>query len=176
MAVQVSYPGVYIEEFAPGAPIQGVGTNTAAFVGIAERGVLNEPTKITSWDQFKTTYGAHPVPGSYLWYAVSGFFGNGGTACYVVRASNGAYQRMTLNDRTNPVGSSRPVVQLRARQLGAQGITVNVTDTPVLNAVEVYRPEAALAVAAAAGDAAVVVAADGPIQADQVANRSPRDQ
>ena len=26
MAVQVSYPGVYIEEFAPGAPIQGVGT------------------------------------------------------------------------------------------------------------------------------------------------------
>ena len=34
MAVQVSYPGVYIDEFAPGAPIQGVGTNTAAFVGL----------------------------------------------------------------------------------------------------------------------------------------------
>ena len=78
---------------------------------------------------------------------------------------------MTLNDRINPVANSRPMVQLRARQLGAPGITVNVTDTPVLNAVAVYRPQAALASAAAAGDAAVVVAADGPIPADQVANR-----
>ena len=33
MAVQVSYPGVYIEEFAPAPPIQGVGTSTAAFIG-----------------------------------------------------------------------------------------------------------------------------------------------
>ena len=36
MAVPVSYPGVYIEEFAPGAPIQGVGTSTAAFIGPRE--------------------------------------------------------------------------------------------------------------------------------------------
>ena len=87
MAVQVSYPGVYIDEFAPGAPIQGVGTMNAAFVGVAAQGVLNEPTKITSWEQFKTTYGAHPVPGTYYWYAVRGFFQNGGTVCYGVRIS-----------------------------------------------------------------------------------------
>lgn len=171
MAVQVSYPGVYIDEFAPGAPIQGVGTNTAGLIGVAERGVLNEPTKITSWEQFKTTYGAHPVPGFYLWYAARGFFENGGNVCYVVRASNGAYQRMTLNDRINPVANSRPVVQLRARQLGALGITVNVTDTPVLGAVAVYRPSAVLAAAAAAGDASITTAAAGPITAAQVANR-----
>lgn len=171
MAVQVTYPGVYIDEFAPGAPIQGVGTNTAAFVGVAERGVLNEPTKLTSWERFRTTYGAHPVPGTYLWYAVRGFFENGGNVCYVVRASNGAYQRMTLNDRTNPVGNSRPVVQLRARQLGAPGITVNVTDTPVLAGVAVYRPSAALAAQANAGESSLRVAAAGPITADQVANR-----
>ena len=48
MAVQVSYPGVYIEEFAPGAPIQGVGTSTAAFIGVAARGPLDEPIKVTS--------------------------------------------------------------------------------------------------------------------------------
>jgi hypothetical protein len=30
MAVQLTYPGVYIEEFTPGAPIAGVGTSTAA--------------------------------------------------------------------------------------------------------------------------------------------------
>ena len=45
MAVQVSYPGVYIEEFAPGAPIQGVGTSTAAFIGIAERGPLDRAAR-----------------------------------------------------------------------------------------------------------------------------------
>ena len=28
MAVQTTYPGVYIDEFAPGAPIEGVGTST----------------------------------------------------------------------------------------------------------------------------------------------------
>jgi len=66
MAVQVSYPGVYIEEFAPGAPIQGVGTNTAAFIGVAERGPINEPTKLTSWDGFMTQFGTLPVTGAYL--------------------------------------------------------------------------------------------------------------
>ncbi|HSV84404.1 MAG TPA: phage tail sheath subtilisin-like domain-containing protein [Ramlibacter sp.] len=171
MAVQVTYPGVYIDEFAPGAPIQGVGTSTAAFVGVAERGVLNEPVKLTSWEHFKSTYGPHPVPGTYLWYAAKGFFENGGNVCYVVRASNGSYQRMTLNDRINPVGNSRPVVGLRARQPGALGITVNVTDTPVLSAVAVYRPIAALVANANAGESSVQFAVDGAIPADQVANR-----
>ena len=38
--VQVSYPGVYIEEFAPGAPIQGIGTSTPAFLGPLKNGPL----------------------------------------------------------------------------------------------------------------------------------------
>ena len=38
MAVQTSYPGVYIDEFAPGAPIQGVGTSITAFLGPTARG------------------------------------------------------------------------------------------------------------------------------------------
>ena len=52
MAVQPTYPGVYIEEFAPGAPISGVGTSTAAFIGASSKGPLNEPTKVTSWDAY----------------------------------------------------------------------------------------------------------------------------
>ena len=41
---QLTYPGVYIEEFAPGAPIQGVGTSTAAFIGAGRRRAdLTEP-------------------------------------------------------------------------------------------------------------------------------------
>jgi phage tail sheath protein FI len=65
MAVQVSYPGVYIEEFTPGAPIEGVGTSTAAFVGVAAKGDIDRPTKLTTWDQFRDRFGEQPVPGFY---------------------------------------------------------------------------------------------------------------
>jgi phage tail sheath protein FI len=169
MAVQVSYPGVYIEEFAPGAPIQGVGTNTAGFIGIAAQGTLNQPTKVASWDQFKAVFGKQPVPGFYLWYAVRGFFENGGTTCYVVRASNGAYQVMTLNDRTAAPG--RPIVAVRARQPGALGFTAGVADNPYLANVVVYRPTGTLSVAGNVGDMSVTLQAAGAISADQVANR-----
>lgn len=170
MATQVSYPGVYIEEFAPGAPIQGVGTNTAAFIGVAARGPLNEPTKLTAWEGFTGVFGAQPVQGSYLWYAVRAYFQNGGQVCYVVRASNGSYQRMTLNDRAG-AAPGRPIINLRARQPGALGITAAVADAPLLANVVVYRPLGALAAAAAAGDMEVVLDAAGAITAAQVANR-----
>src|SRR3954471_13074426 len=81
---QLSYPGVYIDEFAPGAPIQGVGTSTAAFIGVAARGTVDRPEKGTSWDQFLPTFGPDPAPGFFLWHAVRGFFANGGQACFVV--------------------------------------------------------------------------------------------
>jgi uncharacterized protein len=168
MAVQVTYPGVYIEEFAPGAPIQGVGTATAGFIGIAAQGPVNEPTKITSWDHFTVGFGAQPVPGTYLWYAVRGFFENGGQVCYVVRASNGTYQRLTLNDRST-TAPGRPIVNLRARQPGALGIAVSVADAPLLTNIPVYRPSATLA--AQATPLEVTVVKDGAITAEQVANR-----
>ena len=170
MAVQVSYPGVYIEEFAPGAPIQGVGTSTAAFIGVAARGPLDEPIKVTSFAQFVAMFGATPVQGSYLWYAVRGFFENGGRVCYVVRASNGRYQRLTLNDRTTPA-PGRPVIDLRAREPGNLGITAGVADVPYLSAVELYRPLATLALPALQGAMEATVAADGLIAATAVANR-----
>jgi phage tail sheath protein FI len=168
MAIQVSYPGVYIEEFAPGAPIQGVGTATAGFIGVAERGPINRPTKVTSWDGFTALFGAQPVQGTYLWYSVRGFFQNGGQVCYVVRASNGSYQRMTLNDRDG-AAPGRPIVELQARQPGALGLTAAVADAPLLNAVAVYRPSAVLAAASTPMEVTLAVA--GAITADQAANR-----
>ena len=72
MAVQTTYPGVYIDESAPGAPIQGVGTSTAAF-GVAARGEISEATKITSWDQFQSEYGEHPCPATRSGTLSAGF-------------------------------------------------------------------------------------------------------
>lgn len=171
MPVQISYPGVYIEEFAPGAPIQGVGTSTAALIGIAARGPIDEPVKLTSFAAFTALFGTAPAAGAYLWYAVRGFFENGGRVCYVVRASNGSYQRMTLNDRTTPK-PGRPVVDLRAREPGKLGITATVTDpdAPYLDAVPVYRPTASVPAGAAQGAMDVVVGADS-VAAASVANR-----
>jgi uncharacterized protein len=140
MAVQVSYPGVYIEEFAPGAPIQGVGTSTAAFIGPSSSGELDEPTKVTSWEQFRNTFGEQPLPGFFLWYAVRGFFENGGLVCYIVRASNGDYQELLLDDRTTLTANN--IIRVRARQPGipAPPIQVQVTGVNLISAATLYQP------------------------------------
>lgn len=149
MAVQVSYPGVYIEEFAPGAPIQGVGTSTAAFIGPASSGELDEPTKVTSWEQFRNTFGEQPLPGFFLWYAVRGFFENGGQVCYIVRASNGDYAELLLDDRTAPVANN--IIRVRARQPGipTPAIQVQVAGVNLIPAAttSLYQPAGTYTVA-----------------------------
>jgi phage tail sheath protein FI len=78
-------PGVYIEELAGPKPIEGVGTSTGAFVGIAERGPINDPQLITNMTQFADTFGTFQ-PDAFLAHAVRHFFTEGGTRCYVIRA------------------------------------------------------------------------------------------
>ena len=121
MAVQVSYPGVYIEEFAPAPPIQGVGTSTAAFIGPAGSSDLGIPTKLASFDTFKALFGAQPLPGFFMWYAVRGFYENGGQICYVVRASNGKYASLTLQNRGHA-----DMIRVRARDPGAPATPLQV--------------------------------------------------
>lgn len=160
MAVQVSYPGVYIEEFAPAPPIQGVGTSTAAFIGVAASGDLDEPTKVTSWDQFKQRFGEQPVPGFFMWFAVRGFFENGGQVCYIVRASNGDYDELDLQ---NALGDD--VIRIRARQPGDNVGAGNPIQIAIVaahlvpNTSTVFQPASALAAAAAAGAREVTVGA-----------------
>jgi phage tail sheath protein FI len=86
-------PGVYVEEIpSPNKPIEGVSTSTAAFIGLAPAGPLNEPVEIANWSQFVNVFSdpAHPkagpfLEGAYLAHAVRGFFLNGGNLCWVVR-------------------------------------------------------------------------------------------
>src|SRR5918912_1342377 len=78
-------PGVFIEELAGPKPIQGVGTSTGAFVGLAERGPVNSPQLITNLTQFGDVFGSF-MPKALLAYGVQHFFTEGGTRCYVVRA------------------------------------------------------------------------------------------
>lgn len=86
-------PGVYIEEFEIGArPIEGVSTSTTGFVGMAERGPLNEPTLVTSFAEYQRIFGGYLSEKEYddkrwLPYAVEGFFNNGGKRVYVTRVA-----------------------------------------------------------------------------------------
>ena len=89
------HPGGYVEEVSGGArPIEAVGTSTAAFVGIAERGPIDEAGFITNFTEFQQIYGGYVsdnyIGKSYLAYSVYQFFQNGGSACYVVRVEDGA--------------------------------------------------------------------------------------
>jgi uncharacterized protein len=90
------HPGVYLEdrfglphrvEFATGVP---------AFLGLlsANPGLKlkpNTPVMLSLWSQFQHQIGT-PVGGSYLAYAVRGFFENGGQRCYVVYLEDDAFK------------------------------------------------------------------------------------
>jgi phage tail sheath protein FI len=125
------HPGVYIEEFTPGAPIQGVG------IGVATKG-STDPAFITSWDGFQARFGA-PVDETYAggakaWLAgsVKGFFENGGTSCWIVRASSGTFGIYDLIGR-NTVS---PVIVATALAEGPAGnsLTITVSDTDTIKA------------------------------------------
>src|SRR3954454_10882727 len=100
MALPVSYPGVYVDEFAPGAPIEGAGTNTAVLLGVPEKGPRNIPTLISSWDQFTRTFGGFlAAPGAWLAQGACVSFATGSTRCYVVPSSTGTIAKATLSGR-----------------------------------------------------------------------------
>ncbi|MCP4368358.1 MAG: hypothetical protein GY797_09660, partial [Deltaproteobacteria bacterium] len=96
------HPGVYVEEVAGGArPIEGAGTSTAAFIGIVEKGPIDEAVFITNWTAFLTKFGSF-IKESDLAYAVYHFFLNGGKKCYVVRVNHGEADTASImlqNDR-----------------------------------------------------------------------------
>jgi phage tail sheath protein FI len=132
--------GVYIEELAATGPIEGVGTSTAGFIGPALKGPIRVPTKITSWTQFKDTFGDYiAVPRCYLAYAVEGFFRNGGTVAYVERVGTATRAFRDLVDR---VGA--PTLHVEALVEGTAGnlLTVEVKDAQIVTTASALRAEA----------------------------------
>lgn len=115
-------PGVYVEEFEIGAkPIEGVGTSTAAFLGVAEKGPLNKPTLVTTQEQFIGKFGGY-LKKSYLAYAVDGFFRNGGKRCFIVRIAHNAGKGKTLvNSRVNA-----PLMTINALNEGEWGNKIKI--------------------------------------------------
>jgi phage tail sheath protein FI len=160
MAIQVSYPGVYIDEFEPAAPIQGVSTSVAAFLGANAIGPT-DPTLVTSWDEYRRLF-ALPAPtppedDDYLWYAVRGFFENGGQTCFVTAISNAKPDSIQLPDET---GGTNYTITVSARRKGVLNPPLQVMSVKknVVTTANVYVIEPALTNDAAAGDTVVKIA------------------
>jgi hypothetical protein len=112
MPLNYKAPGIYVEEVATAAPIAGVGTSTAAFIGVwadpwpnpeatepdktaipssmTKPAAIGEVVACTNFTDYKTAFGdfsAANTNQNYLAHGVRGFFDNGGTFCYVIRVA-----------------------------------------------------------------------------------------
>ncbi|MCE4555795.1 phage tail sheath C-terminal domain-containing protein [Roseateles cellulosilyticus] len=88
--IQVSYPGVYVQEKSSGVrTITGVATSIAAFIDGFPRGLLDEAVQCLSYADFEREFGGISTD-SPASYGVKQFFQNGGGECWVVRVSDSA--------------------------------------------------------------------------------------
>ncbi len=86
--VELSYPGVYIQEVPSGVrAISAVSTSNGAFVGFFREGPVNEAVEINGMGDFDRIFGGLDSR-SEASYAISQFFLNGGSRAYVVRVVN----------------------------------------------------------------------------------------
>ena len=129
-------PGVYVEEVpSQSKPIEGVGTSTAAFVGLTPGGPVDTPVKLSNWGDFARRFGDPDnvdngpfMEGAYLAHAVYGFFHNGGSLCYVVRV--GADSAAGALQAGLPATGDKAVEAFRAIALeGVEGdVSIELTE------------------------------------------------
>src|SRR5260370_31696030 len=95
-------PGVYIFEARSGVhTITGVATSITAFLGVSNRGSVDEAVHIFSMRDYERSFGG--LDGLAMGYAVSQFFLNGGSEAWVVRLAKGAVRAsLPLKDSSTP--------------------------------------------------------------------------
>ncbi|MDO4540882.1 MAG: phage tail sheath subtilisin-like domain-containing protein [Syntrophomonadaceae bacterium] len=127
-------PGVYVEEYESGGkPMEGVGTSTAGFVGLAERGpVEGVPQLVTNFADFKRKYGGYLSENEFgeyrfLAYAVEHFFINGGSRAFIARVAPGDAKNAV---GAVPAGEEEGILKLEAKNPGLWGNNIRVVITP----------------------------------------------
>lgn len=125
-------PDIYFEKIARDErykPLDRAKLSIPAFLGVAERGPIQAPVRISSWEAFKRTFG-DMAENAFLAFSVFGFFNNGGVECYVTRVAhtddpdplrNAATATTVLRDLF-----SRGTIQIDALNDGTWGNKVNV--------------------------------------------------
>jgi phage tail sheath protein FI len=78
-------PGVHVESAGDRyVPLERVETGVTAFLGVTERGPRNQPTRVGSFEQYESVFGAAD---SYMTHALRGFFDNGGRTAYLMNVA-----------------------------------------------------------------------------------------
>jgi phage tail sheath protein FI len=86
-AAEFRPPGIYQTfSVAVNPDLTAADTRVAGFVGLTQKGPLNQPVRIASWDEFVETFGT--TNDHYLTSSVEAFYRNGGGACWVVRVAH----------------------------------------------------------------------------------------
>ena len=125
-------PGVYVEEFESGGkPMEGVGTSTAGFIGLAEKGAVEGvPQLVTNFADFKRKYGGYLSESEFgeyrfLAYAVEHFFINGGSRAFISRVAP-----KDAKCASGAVPAAAPALSITAKNPGAWGNNISVVITP----------------------------------------------
>lgn len=134
-------PGVYVEEYESGAvPMEGVGTSTAGFIGLAEKGdVIGKPQLVTSFSDYNRIFGGYLSETKYgdkryLPYAIEHFFINGGSRAFVMRVCPA--------DAKEAATKSDSILSFTAKNPGEWGNRIKVTVSPVSRVkTQVYEVE-----------------------------------
>ncbi len=115
--------------------MEGVGTSTAGFIGLAERGPCEGvPQLVTNFADFKRKYGGY-LSGSefgdyrFLAYAVEHFFINGGSRAFISRVAP-----KNAKAAAGGVPADKAVLKLTAKNPGLWGNNIQVIFTPASKA------------------------------------------
>ena len=120
-------PGIYqtFDSIAP-PPLTIANTRITGFIGITEKGPMNEATRLQNWAEFVETFGTHGD--SYTAQSVHGFFRNGGTDCWVVRVAHCApkgelpgLDHASCAEHVQVDDWSKPSLKIRALNEGTWG-------------------------------------------------------
>jgi len=118
--VQVSYPGVYVQEVPSGArTITGVSTAIAAFVGVTRRGPLLKPTTVLGFTEYARIFGSDVSKGE-LTDQVRQFFLNGGQQAVIVRIGKNTDEAFVSLPNEDG-GTPDLAIKLTARSAGGDG-------------------------------------------------------
>jgi len=172
MPVQVTYPGVYIEEISSGAhTITGVATSITAFVGRAAQGLIEEPMTIFGFGDYEREFGglSHDYPMSF---AVQDFFLNGGSQAIIVRLYKTPAPPAPDTPPTPPPAPTPSKVTVKAKpdQPGTGTVDTPTADTTAtvtiqppsgIASVDLVVPLATLTPAATPAASAAATPADG---------------
>lgn len=132
MSSTFTYPGVYVTERPSGAQaVPAAATSIAMFVGMADIGPFDVPTRIQGLASYVRTFGE--TSGGEMADQVKQFFVNGGGDCYVMRIAEGERQsEIRVQSETGA-----DVLRIFARDAGVAGDLIRVevdynTATPEL--------------------------------------------